>query len=333
MTFTNTKGSFWSWEVRKRELAETWPKRDNIGYAAGGGISSTQGSDGITRSIEKIDFINETISSSQISLVNLRARGKGGTIAEGSGWFGGGAFTSTSGANPATNSIEKINFIAKTTVTSPATLSIARSSLAATSGNGFGWFGGGYFNPTSPGSIFYSTIDRLNFSAETSAVSPARLSNSRNNLAATNGNGFGWFGGGSTPASVSTIDRLNFSAETLAVSPATLSTTRSFLAATNGNGFGWFGGGFGPSTSSTIDRLNFSAETLAVSPAVLPSERWALSATTGNNSGWFAGGATPSLFASGVVQKLNFQQESVVQLPQLLNTVRRYPSLVSGGIS
>jgi hypothetical protein len=143
-----------------------------------------------------------------------------------------------------------------------------------------GWFGGGYAGPAR-----VSTIDRLNFSAETLAVSPATLSIARNSLAATSGNGFGWFGGGATPARVSTIDRLNFSAETLAVSPATLSSERGYLAATSGNGFGWFGGGFvSPARVSTIDRLNFSAETRTVSPATLSIARNSLAATAGGIS-------------------------------------------------
>jgi hypothetical protein len=62
-------------------------------------------------------------------------------------------------------------------------------------------------------------------------MSPAKLSAAKNALAATSGNSFGWFGGGSP--TTSNIDRLNFAAETLAMSPAKLSAAKTDLEATN----------------------------------------------------------------------------------------------------
>ena len=77
--YTNTKGSFWIWEVRERQLNGVWPTA--------------------------INQIDEYITNNY-------------------GWFGGGF--------PTTSTIDRLDFTAQTVSVSPAQLSAARQNLAAT---------------------------------------------------------------------------------------------------------------------------------------------------------------------------------------------------------
>ena len=71
----------------------------------------------------------------------------------------------------------------------------------------FGYFGGG------TDSFYVCTIDRLDFSNETTSNPPANLPQPKDNLAAVSNNSYGYFGGGFAPplTRVCTIDRLDFS--------------------------------------------------------------------------------------------------------------------------
>ena len=89
----------------------------------------------------------------------------------------------------------------------------------------YGYFGGGSTIPTR-----FSTIDRLDFSNETTSVPTSTLSSARSNLAATSNSSYGYFGGGLTfpPALYySTINRLDFSNETVSTPTPKLSIARS----------------------------------------------------------------------------------------------------------
>ena len=90
----------------------------------------------------------------------------------------------------------------------------------------FGYFGGGY----APSSL--STIDRLDFSNETTSNPPANLPEARQGLAAVSNSSYGYFGGGGNPDPLSSIDRLDFSSETTNSIPTTnLPQARVGLAA------------------------------------------------------------------------------------------------------
>ena len=78
-------------------------------------------------------------------------------------------------------------------------------SLAGTSSNSYGYFGGG---------VFICTISRLDFSNETTSNPGKNLPTARYGLAATSSNLYGYFGGGYIPH-FSTITRLDFSNETV----------------------------------------------------------------------------------------------------------------------
>ena len=95
----------------------------------------------------------------------------------------------------------------------------------------YGWFGGGAIPTT-------ATVDRIDFSNDSSTASPrGPLSLARNSSAATGNSNYGWFGGGviPTPATFSTVDRIDFANDSVTASVrGSLSAARdSFAAASN----------------------------------------------------------------------------------------------------
>ena len=92
-------------------------------------------------------------------------------------------------------------------------MSLVKQQLAATGNSNYGWFGGGQSGGTG-----YTTVDRIDFSNDSSTTSPrGPLSSARYRLAATGNSNYGWFGGGNTPP-VATVDRINFSNDSVTAS-------------------------------------------------------------------------------------------------------------------
>ena len=89
----------------------------------------------------------------------------------------------------------------------------------------YGYFAGG-FAPTR-----VCTIERLDFSNETTSNPPTNLTQARTSLAAVSNSNYGYFGGGGTPGNVCTIDRLDFSNETTSAPGNNLTQARQGLAA------------------------------------------------------------------------------------------------------
>ena len=237
------------------------------------------------------------------------------------GWFGGGLVPAPTAT---LSSVERIDFSNDTSTPTPrGALSVARRSLTATGNSNFGWFGGGWFTPSTP-QINYSTIDRINFSNDSvTALARGPLASTRYNVAATANSNYGWFGGGQlfdpvTPANTrkSSVDRIDFSNDSPTASPrGPLSLARSALAATGNSNFGWFGGGVNPSTPaifSTVDRIDFSNDSVIASQrGTLNSFRTGLAATGNSNYGWFGGGYTTGGVNLDRVERIDFANDSV----------------------
>ncbi|NDB86782.1 MAG: hypothetical protein EB127_29430, partial [Alphaproteobacteria bacterium] len=150
----------------------------------------------------------------------------------------------------------------------------------------YGWFGGG-----APAIV--STVDRIDFSNDTSTASVrGPLSLAKRQLSATGNSNYGWFGGGTNnlaPNTIySTIDRVDFSNDSATVSTkGPLSASRYDLAATGNSNYGWFGGG-SPGPLSRVDRIDFSNDSATSSPrGPLSLARQLLAATGNSNYGWF----------------------------------------------
>jgi len=187
--------------------------------------------------------------------------------------------------------------------------------------NTHGWFGGGLVgSPT-------ATVKRIDFSNDTSSVSPrGPLSTARTTLAATGNSNYGWFGGGGAPGFVvhSAVDRIDFSNDSATASPrGPLSLARGRLAATGNSNYGWFGGGaYPPSTPaiiySTVDRIDFSNDNATASPrGPLFQARNYLTATGNSNYGWFGGGYLPApALPVSTVDRIDFSNDSTSASPR-----------------
>ena len=175
----------------------------------------------------------------------------------------------------------------------------------------YGYFGGG-FTPA-----IQSTIDRLDFSNETTSVPGNNLPEARYYLAAVSSSSYGYFGGGFTPPHRDTVDRIDFSNETTSLPGNDLSQARIALAAVSNSSYGYFGGGETSSTRvTTVERLDFSNETLSLPGNNLSQPRVDMEGTSNNSYGYLIGGFIPpsDTYSYTRIENLDFSNE-VVSLP------------------
>jgi hypothetical protein len=235
-----------------------------------------------------------------------------------SGYFGGGLAT---GSPPtARSTMDKVTYSTDTTVAVPgANLTVARYKLAATGNSTAGYFGGG--GPgvyPSPG--FRSTMDKVNYSSDTTAAVPgANLSVAREVTGATGNSTAGYFGGGVTGSispTYSTMDKVTYSTDTRTTVPgAALSSARSDHAATGNSTSGYFGGGTivtGPGTGipvSTMDKVTYSTDTRTTVPGAALSSARSDHAATGNSTSGYFGGDT-GFPAVAIMDKVTYSTDT-----------------------
>jgi hypothetical protein len=243
------------------------------------------------------------------------------------GYFGGGGF-------PIVATMDKVTYSSDTTAAVPgANLSAARYYLTATGNSTAGYFGGGLSSgfPTP----VVSTMDKVTYSSDTTAVVPgAALSSARFGVAATGNSTAGYFGGGSNsgfPISVvSTMNKVTYSSDTTAAVPgANLSAARYYLAATGNSTNGYFGGG-GPGTFSTMDKVTYSSDTTAAVPgANLSVARYNLAATGNTTAGYFGGGFEGS--NRSTMDKVTYSSDTTAAVPGAALSVARNSLTASSG--
>ena len=306
----------------KLKRTEVMSVDDTHGWFGGGGTPS------FVSTVDRIDFSNDTGTA---NIRNPLSSARGYLAATGNsnyGWFGGGA---TAGAPfVASATVDRIDFSNdSSTASARGPLSLARGYLAATGNSNYGWFGGGY-NPSAP--VSKSTVDRIDFSNDSSTASPrGPLSSARYLSAATGNTNYGWFAGGRTPTEVSTVDRIDFSNDSATASPRSSLNApagRSSLAATGNSSYGWFGGG---AILSRVDRIDFSNDSATASPrGPLSASRQDLAATGNSNYGWFGGGVIPAGYRS-TVDRIDFSNDSVSASPRgSLSSARNGLAATSG---
>jgi hypothetical protein len=150
----------------------------SYGYFGGGDIPNapTPGTTTIS-TISRLDFSNETVSNPGNNLPSGREL-LAATSSSAYGYFGGGSFPNEPAAGSTNiNTISRLDFSNETLSDPGKNLPSARSELAATSSNSYGYFGGG-----DPGG---TTISRLDFSNETVSDPGKNLPSNRRKLAAT----------------------------------------------------------------------------------------------------------------------------------------------------
>jgi hypothetical protein len=288
-------------------------KAGNFGWFGGGYAS------GSVATVDRINFSNDSSTASVRGSLTLARQFLSATGNSNYGWFGGGQIP---GPVLNTATVERIDFSNDSVSASQrGTLSLEKTYTSATGNSNYGWFGGGLGGSFSPLTTV-ATVDRINFSNDSTTVStrgPFPLARSAS--AATGNSNYGWFGGGSTTAPVATVERINFSNDSVATLPrGTLTAARYALAATGNSNYGWFGGGKDPSLTpsffqflSIVDRIDFSNDSpSALVRGPLSLQRYGLAATGNSNYGWFGGGYNPSLpIRKSTVDRIDFSNDSV----------------------
>jgi hypothetical protein len=246
------------------------------------------------------------------------------------GWFGGGSVPAT------VSTVDRIDFSndsATASVRGP--LSAAKYGVAATGNSNYGWFGGGAFFP---GGTVYSTVDRIDFSNDSSTASQrGPLTLARFGPIATGNSNYGWFGGGSITAPIaaySTVDRIDFSNDSSTASQrGPLTLARYGPIATGNSNYGWFGGGITAASVllSTVDRIDFSNDSSTASQrGPLSSTRYRLASTGNSNYGWFGGGNPTALDSVTIVNRIDFSNDSAAASVRGPLTLARYSLAATG---
>jgi len=311
------------------------------GYFSGGSSSSYRSN------TERLTFSTETNAllpaSSDLATGNSDTAGSTGNLS--AGYFCGGRPSSRSYVN-------KLSYSDETQARIPgANLSAARYALAGTGartyptfptpptptpsgtifqeGPNIGYIMGGL---DAPGDNRISSTDKLNFSTDTTTLSPSANStfSGVSESGATHSTSAGYRGGGrvngGTPSS--RVEKLTFSSESIALVPTAgnLSSSRYNVAGTSSPAAGYFGGGDEPSSASRMDKLTFSDDTTTLTPgANLTSAKGSIGAAGNTTHGYFGGGRNPSN-SSGVttMDKLNYTNDTTAAVPGAALTGARY---------
>ena len=156
----------------------------------------------------------------------------------------------------------------------------------------YGYFAGGQNNPGATS----DTVDRIDFSNETTSTPGNELSQVRRQMAAVSTSSYGYFAYGlhGNPTLLNTVDRLDFSSETCSLPGSNLPQARRRLAAVQTESYGYFAGGLNippPLVNyDTVSRIDFSNETGSAPGNELSQGRYGLGAVSSNSYGYFAGG-------------------------------------------
>jgi len=201
-----------------------WSQDSTHGWFGGGGVPAP------VSTVDRIDFSNDSSTTSVRGPLSIARLEPAATGNSNYGWFGGGSSPSI------VSTVDRIDFSNDSSTASVrGALSAGRYRLVATGNSNYGWFGGGRL--ITPSAAFL-TVDRIDFSNDSSTASVrGPLSLARNSSAATGNSNYGWFGGGGN--TVSTVDRINFSNDSsIASVRGPLSSTRYGLAATSNTPIG-----------------------------------------------------------------------------------------------
>ena len=304
--------------LEKRMLAATG--NSNYGWFGGGYVPGSPGT--LYSTVDRIDFSNDLATASVRGSLSQVKYVMGATGNSNYGWFGGGLVP-----GPTTVSrVDRIDFSNDSVSVSPrGPLSSVRDSLAATSGQAkgpaiklqksgnYGWVGGGahYVPPFTE--LYYSTVDRIDFSNDTGTpLARGSLNASRRFTASVGNSNYGWYLTGNS-SSPSLIDRIDFSNDSVRASARGAASPRDAWGGVSNSNYGWYGGGSAaPGIIVSFDRINFSNDfTTASLRAFFPINTNQFGATENSNYGWFGGGQKYTAPYEGLscVQRIDFSND------------------------
>ena len=171
-------------------------------------------------------------------------------------------------------------------------LSLARTSLAATTIGDYALFGGGY----DTSGRYVSNVDAYDKSL--TRTTPTSLSTGRRNLAATTVGDYALFGGGFTSGTAVTNVVNAYDTSLTRTSASTFTLARGKLAATTVGNYALFGGGYTSSTVVTAVVHAYNTSLTRTSPTSLGDSRGELAATTVGDYALFGGGSGSSTYSA-----------------------------------
>ena len=311
----------------------------NFGYFGGGTA--------VISTVDRLDYSSDTTTASTRGPLSLGRRNLTATGNFNFGYFGGGNNSPSPGVRVST--IDRVDYANDTeTASVRGPLSSAKYFGAATSPTAFG--GAADFTPTQTffdiqsmkriedttnasvkkralGSYGYfgggdasgagiSTIDRIDYSNDTSIASARNTLNlTRTRIGATGNSNFGYFGGGNivSPFAVaSTIDRLDYSNDSSGTLVRAIIGS-GYKNAVSNSMYGWFMDSTG---RSLIERIDFSNDLLTGTRRGQLSRSVYYIASTGNsNFGYFGGGLVGVQSTIDRIDYSNDNQTSSVRGP------------------
>ena len=322
MSDSNISGVFLLRDVRQRILDDFWPKTAPTVETPIGNVSTVNEGDSITVNVNTFDYEDQTLY--------WTIEGVTGTINESdfsalSGSFviqanNFGHFTITTTNDESTEGVESFKVQIRTgstsgeikTETTPITINDTSLPDQA-------WFAGG---------TFYSQVDRITLSSDTSSVSVRGPLNSYHQYGGgTSNNLYGWFSGGfSSPGPTtrtSRIQRITFSEDTnTAITRGNISQARTGLSSVDNDTYGWSLGGFSPGGEvSRVDRTTFSSDTSTASVrGNLSLARYSSSATENETYGWCFSGDNSSNDIPWRVDRITLSSDTSTASVRNINT-------------
>ena len=219
--------------------------------------------------------------------------------------------------------VERLDFDNDTeTLVAKGNLSEGRKDLATVGNTSYGYFAAGYVYPDpSPGSRHRSTVDRLDYSNDTTnavAKGPVR---SRYNVGGTGNASYGYVVGGDDGSGISRtwVDRIDYGNDTATASPkGDLNISpggRKKQGCVGNMSFGYFTGGTNGSQYFThINRIDYSNDTAtAPTKGNLSIARDSLKSTGNASFGYCIGGYAPSLSSPiTTVDRIDYSNDTAV---------------------
>lgn len=302
---------------------------ENYGYFAAGD-ATTHSSNPVYSTIDRIDYANDTATSTPKGLLNEAKTMIGAAGNQSYGYFGGGSYT--------LSSIDRIDYGNDTATATPkGNLGVGVRFTGGTSNPSYAYFGGG-FGPSN----HTTHIQRLDFASDTGAPLRGTLGTAGSYQNSATGNAsFGYWGGadGSSGNYGTIIQRLDYSNDTgVAGTRGNLSSSHSFGTAgvsardyalpnagmptpatlpqggysPGGTNYGYFaGGGSGSPFLTSIQRLDFDNDTATTSPkGNLSRQRSAAGATGSNSYAYVARGRWNPPHRQSLVDRVDYSNDT-----------------------
>jgi len=337
--------------VVKKEFGSV--SSDSYGYF-GGGYNLIPGGNNYISSTDRLDFSNDTATTVARGNLSRNRNQIAGTSAKVTatapvqppfsspaplpapgpayGYFAGGAGV----PSPLYTTIDRVDFSNDTpTTTTKGALNTATFVGAATGNSSYGYYGGGA--SSRPGTPTFSTVDRIDYSSDTStAATKGPLATAKSMLAATGNASYGYFGAGKVPSptnEVSSVERIDYASDTsTAVEKGPLTSTRVTLAAVGNLNYAYFASGIidWPTSTTNIDRIDYSSDTsTALVKGNLGSARRKFSGTGNASYGYVGGGADPN----SDVHRIDYSNDTATASPKGPLTSARYNTAATGDAS